>query len=150
MCMDCWMLLPVACLRQLLARFLQFGEAPKPLSVVRVIFAVVAPSGIEGCRWRTVHQASLSLIRQWISWCGCTYHSLPIIHPPLPFCTLLCVLSGEGLFYKIHRLLYAILILCTCTCDIVEDAYHGAFERVKPNTCVRTLGLKRGEGIWTY
>ena len=149
MCMDCWMLLPVACLRQLLARFLQFGEAPKPLSVVRVIFAVVAPSGIEGCRWRTVHQASLSLIRQWISWCGCTYHSLPIIHPPPPILhTTLCPKWRGAVLQDSQTTLrntYSVHMYLRHCC-----AYHGAFERVKPNTCVRTLGLKRGEGIWTY
>jgi len=32
--------------------------------------------------------------------------------------------------------------------DIPEDATHGAFKEDKP-TCVRTWGLKRGEGIYS-
>ena len=45
---------------------------------------------------------------------------------------------------KIHRLLYVILILCTCTWDIVEDAHHGAFN--ESNYLCKNFGVEEGRG----
>ena len=41
------------------------------------------------------------------------------------------------------------IIFCAhvaCTCNILEDTPHKALKQDKP-TCVRTWGLKKGEGI---
>ena len=212
-------------------------EKPQDLFPQYAWFCCCSSLRLEGCQWPTVHQASLSLIRKWTSWCGCIYHSL-LIHPHYHFAhyfeskaerglilkylvspdytppqkhgcgkitrwlgtaatlvmyhesfpsllyflqksgsEIMCIISGDRrrretgwfrlvstssgetkmlitllaklkaqtCFYKIHRLLYAMLILCTCTWDILEDAHYEVFKQVKTYLCkLIELGGWRG------